>query len=245
MTHRHKISPASDELLKQLEQDAYEEGRTAIPLSTDTILSLIARIRAEQAKSVQIRPLEWMSDTEPFWAVGPFCSFRVAPDGLRWQLTTHLRNTADRKYETAEAAKAAAQQDYEARISSALMSTHTDTKGDNVQEAGQPVGTALRHKMSEWADDFEAAAKQISESDWKFAKLLSTILYTRSQEIRDALAHPTPEPSEREITDAMVIRYKTAYSEFAETALRDGTDFADFSFEATRAALRALIEERR
>ena len=63
--------------------------------------------------------------------------------------------------------------------------------------------------------------------------------------LRAALGQPRPEPSEREITDAMVIRYKTAYSEFAETALRDGTDFADFSFEATRAALRALIEERR
>lgn len=78
----------------------------------------------EGEKIPKVKALEWLSDVRPFFAVSPFCTYRIAPvdddTGLHWQTSVTYQGSTYRRHETEAEAKAAAQADYESRILSAL-----------------------------------------------------------------------------------------------------------------------------
>lgn len=90
----------------------------------DELLEKNAAAEAKLAEAVKVKPLEWLSDREPFFATTPFCRYRISPvhddTGLHWQTTVTYQGSSYHRSETEVEAKAAAQADYESRIRSAL-----------------------------------------------------------------------------------------------------------------------------
>lgn len=99
----------------------------------------------------------------------------------------------------------------------AQTSTSTDTKGDNVREAGQPVGVSIETIRNKWG---ECADNPERFEDWLFS------------------ADPAPERSETVITDAMVEAAKCAYWH----EVHHGDGYGDGCY---RAALRAALGQPR
>lgn len=80
--------------------------------------------KAAEIRAGLVKPLEWMSDREPFFATSPFCMYRIASikndTGAHWETTITNQGSMYKRAETEAEAKSAAQSDYEARILSAL-----------------------------------------------------------------------------------------------------------------------------
>lgn len=72
----------------------------------------------------RVGELVWLSTDEPFFAVSPFCQYRISSveddTGHHWETTISYRGSMYRWHETESEAKADAQSDYEQRILSAL-----------------------------------------------------------------------------------------------------------------------------
>lgn len=79
----------------------------------------------QDTAGVRVKPLEWLSEKSPFFAQTPFFQIRVEPvdddTGPHWQTTISYRGSSYRRHDTESEAKAAAQDDYESRILSALI----------------------------------------------------------------------------------------------------------------------------
>lgn len=71
-----------------------------------------------------IKPLEWLSEEKPFFAVTPFCSYRISSvdddTGPHWEVSISYRGSCYQRHDTEAAAKASAQENYRSRVLSAL-----------------------------------------------------------------------------------------------------------------------------
>jgi hypothetical protein len=113
--YRHKTRDlAGYSVKKQIGFDAYAAGVAARAMQAAT----------PAPAGVGVKALVWLSPIKPFFAVTPFCNYRIDSveddTGPHWQTTISYQGSMYRRHETESEAKAAAQADYAARILSAL-----------------------------------------------------------------------------------------------------------------------------
>jgi len=118
-------------------------------------------IRAMPAYEVAVRELEWVEIRPECYfesrAIGILYSVRLGTDGIaRWQ-AGHMATWHDA--DSLEAAKAAAQADYDARIQSALIVTHT---GIAASQTPDPVTNADSCQPTRTYEDGVRAAAAVA-----------------------------------------------------------------------------------
>lgn len=113
----------------------------ALLAELDALKAEVERLKAQPAQSVKVKPLVWNADNEArpsgcFYAIwGDYRSFKISCNGV--VLGGVLYGAYQQTYHTVDAAKAAAQADYETRIMAAL-----DVQPLTVQDAARVLLTA-------------------------------------------------------------------------------------------------------
>lgn len=149
MTRDEQTRELAKTILAQLYPEVDDEGRPYLPYaeSLETIVRLSAALSIEQTQPVKVKALEWdeFSTTarRHFQSNTILGQFQVSYLGEFecWQLYSPQKSTSWKenfsRHASSEAAKAAAQQDYETRILSTLVNAQADA--DVVEIPAEPT----------------------------------------------------------------------------------------------------------
>jgi hypothetical protein len=104
--------------------------------SIDMMEEVLSAASAVRSEGVKVRALEWKEQGGAWNAETPFGLYDIAKYGKYWAV--YLHNSLVAEPDSADAAKSAAEQDYQNRILSAITSP-VQTREDGIREAARRI----------------------------------------------------------------------------------------------------------